>query len=69
MSYECREAAELDVAQPTEAGVAVLNRGDYCGFGAGVGGRLGLRGGMGGHGCGGLIWKVGRSLPYSLRHR
>lgn len=59
MSYECGEAAELDVAQPTEAGVAVLDRGDYCGFGTRVGGRLGLGGGMGGHRCGSLIWKVG----------
>lgn len=28
MSYKCGQAAELDVAQPTEAGVSVLDRGD-----------------------------------------
>lgn len=28
MSYKCGEAAELDVAQPTEAGVTILDRGD-----------------------------------------
>lgn len=59
MSYECGEAAELDVAQPTEAGVTVLDRGDHCGFRTGDGGRLGRGDGMGGHSCGGLVWKVG----------
>lgn len=28
MSYECGEAAELNVTQPTEAGVTILDRGD-----------------------------------------
>lgn len=50
MSYECGEAAELDVAQPTEAGVTVLDGGDHGGFRARHGGRLGCWSRMGGRG-------------------
>lgn len=59
MSYERGEAAELDVAESTEAGVTVQDGGDHCGFGAGDGARLGCGDGMGGHGGDGLVWKVG----------
>lgn len=59
MSYERGEAAELDVAQPTEAGVTVLNRGVHCGFSAGDWGGLGCDDRMGGHSWRGLVWKVG----------
>lgn len=55
MSYECGEAAELDVAQPTEAGVTVLDRGDHCGFKTGGRGRMGCVHWMGAHGWGGLV--------------
>lgn len=71
MSYERGEAAELDVAQPTVAGVTVLDRGDHWGFSARNGGRLGCGDGMGGHGWCGLILKEGQTncLPQNLRHR
>lgn len=59
MSYESGEAAELDVAQPTVAGVTVLDWGDHWGFSAGNGSRLGRGDGMGGRGWCGLVWKEG----------
>lgn len=55
MSYERGQAAELDVAESTEAGVTVQDRGDYCSFRAGDGGRLGCRG----YGRDSLVWKMG----------
>lgn len=51
------EAAELDVAQPTEAGVAVLDRGGHRSFRAS--GRDWVRR----HCCDGVLWKMsGRHL-------
>lgn len=52
------QAAELDVAQPTVAGVTVLDWGDHRGFGDGVGRS-------------GLVQRMGcpHSLPQDLRHR
>lgn len=47
MSYERGQAAELDVAEPTETGVAVLDGGDRRGFRARNGGRLGREDGLG----------------------
>lgn len=66
VSDERGQAAELDVAQPAEAGVAVLDGGDHRGFGGGGGGGRGD-----GDGRGRLVWKVGRPdlLPQDLRHR
>lgn len=71
MSYERGQAAELDVAEPTEAGVTVQDRGDHCGFGGGDEGRLGGGVGMGGCVRDSLVWKEGspHSLPEDLRHR
>lgn len=54
VSYERGEAAELDVAQPTEARVTVLHRGDdWGGFRTDAGYRD-----VGGHGLGGLVRNV-----------
>lgn len=58
MGDERGQAAEFDVAQPTVAGVTVLDRGDHWGFGDGMGRS-------------GLVHRMGRpdGLPQDLRHR